>query len=135
MPGWTQIRGPGHWLGPGNTKYGDTAGWGGVLPSRYSPPSTHPVYHPPGTHPTARTVTSEHGLETAVLGSTKEILGVEYAQVPHVYRSVPHALPYAGPAASSGACSVGPAAVLDRARWRVLGPYSTAAWLNTVFYI
>ena len=41
-----------------------------------------------------------------------------------MYRSVPHASPYAGPAASPGACSVGPAVRLDRARrsgtWPVL---------------
>ena len=32
------------WLGPGNTNM--RAGWGGVLPARYTPPGTHPAAPP-----------------------------------------------------------------------------------------
>ena len=115
VPWRTQIRGlgigwalaipiSGYWVG------------GEVVPTQYSPPGTHPVYHPPSTQPaahhrcTALPLTAvpvlPHGhAHMTVLRGPKEILGVNNA---HVYRSVLAMPPYACPAASLSP-PVGPA--------------------------
>ena len=79
----TQKRGPGARLGPGNTNV-LLEGAGRVL-YRVLPPSHHPVYPSPvPTWPAPHlSVRAMHrtgaSAMTAVLWSTKEILGVEYA--------------------------------------------------------
>ena len=85
----TRVTGIG--LGPGNT---NVRVLGGEVGTRYS---THPVPHlphHPGYHPSAHCHGTPHvdGMRyTAVFGSTKEILGVEYAQYVWCSLDQPHA--------------------------------------------
>ena len=98
----------GHGLGPGNTN-----GAGGWVGTRYSTLPHPPSMHPPRVVPlprTRRTRTTSAGEGAAghpeydSLESTKEILGVDNALPAYGIAQRPHASPYAGPAASSGAC-------------------------------
>ena len=83
VPRWTRRPAPRHWLGPGNTNIRSARLY--RLGTRYStlPVPTHrtyPGYYPsPGTHPPAPPVLPSllHG--AVVMGSTKEILGVDNA--------------------------------------------------------
>ena len=104
------------WLGPGNTNVAvGRLGW--VVP-RYSTlpvPSLlhHPGYSPSRYPPAAPPAVDSGSSRNSTFGSTKEILGVGYAQYLGYGYQLPHASPYAGPAASPGACSVGPAVRLQ----------------------
>ena len=82
VPGGHGKPGIWHWLGPGNT---NKAGWVGTrystlpVPTRYTHPGT-PSRYPPAVLPAdAHAVPHLHTCGTAVLRSTKEILGVDNA--------------------------------------------------------
>ena len=69
----------GHWLGPGNTNQRSVGGYvPGIAPSRYPPMYSTPGTPPPHTRRGPPVL--QCGLaSTAVLGPTKEILGVNNA--------------------------------------------------------
>ena len=137
-PRWAQNRYKA-WVGPWQYQCSRLgACWVGT---RYSTLPVPPLPHHPGYYPSPRTArmlppTSTSRLApTRVLRPTKEILGVDNARPRTLmYRSVPHASPYACHAAP-WAGLLWQAVRLDRARvgpssW----PYSTAA-LNIYIFI